>query len=305
MKLAGMTLIAACAAASAAAADPSPDSRKDAETRKLLGAAFAKPAQGSLRNFSAAPASTLSVRPDAVAAPPFAPPAVSGTRLDQPSLLAGDRYLPGEGLVRWRTGEAVVGGGGNAVDALRFSVGGVARGPGGEATDEAFDVTYTRGWVSALRGRVDDELSFDITPRAGLGVSNAGGQAIAGAMIRVGDLGGSDIEDRVKDRLSSMVSDGSRFGDRGRWYVFAAADGRAVGLNILRGENGWSRQGLTTDAAAVIGEAQVGVGWRKGAMQASFGVLHREMKTKPAQGLDEHQVEDQAIAFTLSIKPGK
>jgi hypothetical protein len=74
---------------------------------------------------------------------------------------------------------------------------------------------------------------------------------------------------------------------------------------VARGETGWQRSGLTQDAAAVIGEAQVGVGWRKGAMQAAFGVVHREIKSKPAQGLPEHQVEDQAIAFTLSIKPGK
>ena len=38
-------------------------------------------------------------------------------------------------------------------------------------------------------------------------------------------------------------------------------------------------------------------------MQASFGVLQREIKTKPAEGLDEAQVQDQAVAFTLSIKP--
>jgi hypothetical protein len=304
-----MACLAACAAATTAAAQapalassasgPASDS-----ARALVDAAFAKPASGDLSSFAAAPGSTFAVRAEPVAAGVFAAPAVTGTRLDQPSLLATDRYIPGEGLVRWRTGETLLDAGGGAVDAVRFSVGGIARGPlGAEASDEAFDLTYTRGWVSAVRGSLDG-TPFDITPRAGVGVSNAGGSAIAGAVFRLGDIG-EDVEDRVKDRLSSMVSDGSRFGDRGRWYIFAAADGRAVGLNIARNENGWSRQGLTTDEAAVIGEAQVGVGWRKGAMQASFGVIHREMKTKPAQGLDEYQIEDQAVAFTLSIKPGE
>ena len=304
MKLvSGMACLAACAAATTAAAQAASEPRSES-SRALAQAAFAKPTAGTLSSFTAGPSSTFAVRAEPIAAGVFAAPAVTGTRLDQPTLLATDRYIPGEGLVRWRTGETLLDAGGGAVDAVRFSVGGVARGPlGVEASDEAFDLTYTRGWVSALRGSVDG-TPFDITPRAGLGVSSGGGSAIAGAVFRLGDVA-DDVEGRVKDRLGSMVSDGSRFGDRGRWYIFAAADGRAVGLNILRGENGWSRQGLTTDEAAVIGEAQVGVGWRKGAMQASFGVIHREMKTKPAQGLDEYQIEDQAVAFTLSIKPGE
>ena len=312
MKLAfGLTCLAACAAATTAAAQPSTarSSAQKTEDRTLLQAAFAKPAEGSLASFSAGPASTFAVRDVAAAASGgvFASPAFSGTRLDQRSLLSTDRYVQGEGLVRWRTGETSVSAGGNAIDSLRVSVGGVARGPiGVDASEEAFDVTYTRGWLSAVRGRFDDGTGFDVTPRAGFGVSNAGGSAIAGAMIRFGDI---DFEDQVRSRLSSMgldVGEGSeRFGDRGRWYLFAAADGRAVGLNMMRGDGGWSRQGVTTDEAAVIGEAQVGVGWRRGAMQASLGVIHREMKTKPAQGLDEYQVEDQAVAFTLSIKPGR
>ena len=308
MKLvSGLACLAACAAASAALAQETAAVADEADRRLLEQAAFAEPARGSLSSFTAGPSSTFAIRDEiaAAAAAPFAAPAFSGTRLDQTSLLSTDRYLEGEGLVRWRTGETSFSAGGAAVDSVRLSVGGVARGPiGADASDEAFDFTYTRGWVSALRGRLEDGTAFDITPRAGLGVSNAGGQAIAGAMIRFGDI---DFEDQVKERLSAMglpmVTDGSRFGDRGRWYLFAAADGRAVGLNVARGETGWRRSGLTQDAAAVIGEAQVGVGWRKGAMQAAFGVIHREIKTKPAQGLAEHQVEDQAVAFTLSIKP--
>jgi hypothetical protein len=101
------------------------------------------------------------------------------------------------------------------------------------------------------------------------------------------------------------VADGAdTFGDRARWYLFAAGKGTAVGLNVMRSREGrWDRQGLSHDEGAFIGEAQVGLGWRKGDMQASFGLVHREIKTKPAEGLDEAQVEDQAIAFTLSIKP--
>ena len=273
----GLAGLAACAVASQAAAQTS-----DA----LFGAAFAKPSDSNA--FSSGKL--------------FADPASPGA-WTSPTLFGSERYVAGEGLTRWRTREAAFAAGDGTIDTLSVSVGGLRRAPLGPEADEAFDVTYTRGWVGAVRGRSGD-LAFDVTPRAGLGVSNAGGQAIAGAMVRFGDI---DFEDQVKDRLSSigvpMVTDGARFGDRARWYLFAAADGRAVGFNLLRGPGGWSREGLTTDAAAIVGEAQVGVGWRKGAMQASFGVLAREIKHKPAEGLDEAQLEDQAVAFTLSIKP--
>ena len=69
------------------------------------------------------------------------------------------------------------------------------------------------------------------------------------------------------------------FGDTGRWYLFAAASGRAVGMNMLHGETGWNGAGWTTDpSSTLIGDAQLGVGWRKGAVQTSVGYIHREVK---------------------------
>ena len=309
--LSGLVCAAACCAASAAAAQtivPTDAEDRIGTAQALFGAVFVNDdADPGFRNFSASTASTLAVRQDTAGARAgglFAAPAYSGSRLDNSTLLGTDRYLSGEGLVRWRTGETVVSAGNGQVDALRLSVGGVQRAPiGWDASDEAFDLTYTRGWLGAMRGRSGD-LMFDVTPVAGLGVTNAGGSAQMGAVLRVTEI---DFGERMLGRLNSMgvpmVTDGSRFGEKGRWYLYAAGSGRAVGLNMMRGDHGWSREGLTTDEGAFIGEAQVGLGWRKGDMQASFGVLHREIKTKPAEGLDEAQVDDQAVAFTLSIKP--
>jgi hypothetical protein len=309
----GLACAAACAAANGAAAQsPRPSQADDpiGARHALFGAVFAdpSPAASATRKLTTGASSTFAVRSDeeqaAAAGGAFAAPAYSGTRLDTPTLLTTDRYLAGEGLVRWRTGETVLGSEGGTRDSLRLSVGGVARAPiGAEASDEAFDLTYTRGWISALRGTSGD-LQFDITPIAGVGVSSAGGTAQAGAMVRLGDFGG-DGDSAVERRLKGLVADGAdTFGDRARWYLFAAGKGTAVGLNVMRSREGrWDRQGLSHDEGAFIGEAQVGLGWRKGDMQASFGLVHREIKTKPAEGLDEAQVEDQAIAFTLSIKP--
>jgi len=99
--------------------------------------------------------------------------------------------------------------------------------------------------------------------------------------------------------------DGARYGNQGRWYLFAAASGRAVGLNMTRDSqtgdlrrNGWS----VDPSAAIIGDAQAGFGWRKGSMQASLGYLHREMKNEfgvRGAGMGG----DSMVAFSMSIHP--
>ena len=61
---------------------------------------------------------------------------------------------------------------------------------------EAFDVTYTRGWPSALK-MTAGRYALDVTPHAGFGVNNAGGTAEAGAMLRLG----ADMGDQLMSRL--------------------------------------------------------------------------------------------------------
>lgn len=168
------------------------------------------------------------------------------------------------------------------------------------SVDDRIDISLTRRWPGAVSFVSGGGLEFDVIPHAGLGVGSAGGQAEGGAMLTVS----KSREQQAMDRLRDMgVADGATLGDKGRWYLFAAASGRAVGLNMLRGENGWDRAGWTTDpTGALVGDAQVGVGWRKGDMQSSFGVIHREVKGKHMV-FGQQTRDDTVAAFTFSFRP--
>lgn len=157
--------------------------------------------------------------------------------------------------------------------------------------------------AARLSHRVDLKVGLAVAPEGPDAIPHLGfGAAGAGATLTVT----KSREAAAVERLKAMgVDDGAEFGDRGRWYLFAAASGRAVGLNMLHGEHGWDRAGWSTDATtSLVGDAQVGVGWRKGEMQTSFGVVHREVK-------GNHMVfgqitrDDTLAAFTFSIRPGQ
>lgn len=246
---------------------------------------------------------------DAAFAPDYAPRTKASD--DFSNLIAREQVRPDGSAVRWRTNELKLGETKTgAVDSVRVSVGGGLRSPSGLPQNldnrtasfdaDAYEIAVTRDWAPV---RFDaGDLDVNLTPHTGLGVSNAGGQAEAGAVLTVGQK----RDDVAVDRLNDLgVRDGTAYGDQGRWYFFAAASGRAVGLNMLNNGEGWDRDGWTTDrASALIGDAHIGVGWRKGAMQTSFGYIHREVK-------GEHMVfgqktkEDSMLAFSLSIKPQK
>jgi hypothetical protein len=240
-------------------------------------------------------------------------PAGPTTAVDPVSrLIDHETYQPGQGLVRWMTGETQLtsardAAAGGPVDSLRVSVGGTLRTPLGLPLNlgrvgfepGGYEVSLTRNWPAAL-AYDGDSFGVDLTPHAGLGVTSFGGSAEAGATLRLMQSGGG-----LKQRLNAMgVRDGTHFGDKGRWYLFAAATGRAVGLNMLHNDAGWDRAGVTTDATStLVGDAQVGVGFRKGAMQTSLGYIHREVKGQNMlYGVDPKA--DSMVAFSLSIRPG-
>jgi hypothetical protein len=240
----------------------------------------------------------------------FAPKTASSDVDPISRLIEREGYQPGAGIVRWMTGTTQLApSGGRAVDSLRVSVGGELGGLRGlplnlanaQYNADAYEVALTRDWPAAL---AFDAKGFgvDLTPHAGVGVTNLGGSAEAGATLRLTQRDAS-----VTERLNAMgVKDGgSTFGDRGRWYLFAAASGRAVGLNMLHGDQGWDRAGWTTDqTSTLIGDAQLGVGFRKGPMQTSLGYIHREVKgAHQLWGVENH--DDSLVAFSLQIRPGK
>ena len=223
-------------------------------------------------------------------------------------LLDANRYYEGRGAVTWRSNAFVVGEGDHAVDSVRVSVASVAdvgasrplalvRPDEDSFDDRDVDVTVTRGWPAAV-SLAAGKYALDVTPHAGVGFGGAGGSAEAGATVRFGKKMG----DRVVSSLG--VRDGRSLGDRGRWYVFAAASGQAVGMNMLRGGDGdWSRAGFTTDnSSKLVGDGQAGVAWRRGPMQASFGYVHRSIKAKD-QIMGMATQKDEMVAFSFSLKP--
>ncbi|HEX5776215.1 MAG TPA: hypothetical protein VFX95_05990 [Caulobacteraceae bacterium] len=230
--------------------------------------------------------------------------AATGAHAQAPSALAplsaavfdGGKALPTE----WRSTEIA-----NDDTRLKISLGGNMRDerglpallPSDRDSFEAkgFDVQVTRDWP-ALRLKAG-ERDIEVTPHTGFALSEAGPGAQAGATI--------SLQDKVEDRLGRLgVRDGRSFGDKGRWYLFAATSGRSVGLNVLRGADGeMRREGWSTDAtSALVSDAQVGVGWRKGAVQTSLGYMHREIKPKHGlMGMENK--DDDLIAVSFSFKP--
>jgi len=259
---------------------------------------------------AATPAAAQSAKPapgQALRAAAFAP--VLPDNSDFSRLIKHDAYVAGEGPAAWTEGSVRLRDRRNAVDTLRVSVGGVMRTPGGtplnisraQFESRDYEVSVTRNWPAAVRVGAGP-FDVDVSPHAGVGMSSYGGLAEAGATLRMRP----SRDDEAVERLRDMgVGDGARFGDTGRWYLFMAASGRAVGLNMLRRDGGWDRAGWTTDpSSALVGDAQLGFGWRKGAVQGSLGYVHREVK-------GEHMVfgqetkKDSLLALTLSIKPGE
>lgn len=208
-------------------------------------------------------------------------------------------------LVDWRSTQVQL----TPKSRLRVSLGDPTTAPGlnavqltrAAAEPQAYEISVVHDWPSAVAFRTR-KFGVDVSPHAAVGMTQYGGLAEAGARVEVSQR----KDDMAKKGLGMIgVGDGRRFGEKGRWYLFAAASGRAVGLNMLHSEAGWDRAGWTTDqSSTLVGDAQVGVGWRKGPMQTSFGVLHREVKgehlywgtaTKP----------DTVAGFTFAIRPPK
>lgn len=159
---------------------------------------------------------------------------------------------------------------------------------------EHYDVSYVRGWTETL-GRTGSGLDVTLTPHVGVGVGSRGNSTEAGATLRIG---------RNLDRL---VPDGTEaFGERPRWYVYAAGSGRAVGYNFARTRDGdYARSGVSHDSGNFLGDASIGVAMRKGAVQSSVGLIYREIEAKglrAGHGVDT-DVSEGVIAFQLSIKP--
>lgn len=159
---------------------------------------------------------------------------------------------------------------------------------------EHYDLSYSRGWPATL-GYTASGLEVTLTPHAGVGVGTRGGTAEAGAMLQIG----ADM-----DRL--LPPGRAAFGERARWYIYAAGSGRAVGYNFARTRDGdFARSGVSHDSSNFIGDASLGVAFRKGDVQSSIGLIYRELgpsDLRTGHGVDT-DVSEGLVAFQLSIKP--
>lgn len=225
-------------------------------------------------------------------------------QLSGAAFLNRETYSREDGVMRRRSGEVKLNAANGAVDSLRIDVGESLKGLPLLATRDqfdadAYDVTLIRSWPRAINF-AEGGLEFDVEPHAGVGVGSRGGSAEAGATLTVGQKRERQAVEALKDL---GVRDGLEYGDKGRWYLFAAASGRAVGLNMLRGEGGWDRAGWSTDdTGELVGDAHLGVGWRKGDVQSSFGVIHREVRGNHMT-FGQPTRDDTVAAFTFSIRP--
>lgn len=159
---------------------------------------------------------------------------------------------------------------------------------------EHYDLTYTRGWTETL-GQTASGLDVTLTPHVGVGVGSRGGTTEAGATLRIGP------------DLDRLVPDGEDvFGQRPRWYLYAAGSGRAVGYNWARDRDGeFARSGVSHDSGVFMGDASLGVAMRQGPVQSSIGLIYREIGVeglRAGHGVDT-DVSEGVIAFQLSIKP--
>jgi hypothetical protein len=157
-----------------------------------------------------------------------------------------------------------------------------------------YDLSYTRGWPVA-RGYTASGLEVTLTPHAGVGVGDRGGRAEAGATLTIGS------------GVDGMVPEGTEaFGERARWYLYAAGSGTAVGYNFARNRDGdYARSGVSRDSGSFLGDASVGVALRRGHMQGSFGLVYRELEAEGLRGGEgfDRDVTEGLVAFQLSIKP--
>src|SRR5690606_41363730 len=96
------------------------------------------------------------------------------------------------------------------------------------------------------------------------------------------------------------------FGERRRGYLYAAGSRRAVGYNFARTRDGeFTGSGVTQDAGSYLGDASIGVAYRRGALQSSFGVVYREIEAKGLRGYQgiNTDVSEGLVAFQLTIRP--
>lgn len=165
----------------------------------------------------------------------------------------------GKRLDQFQAGLGIVGPGSLAKDTQKFvhTVIGATDPEGWNnqlKTEPTLQFTYQRSWRAAEAKLAGFEM--DATPHLGAALGNALIYANTGAMARFGQ----DMpDDYGPPRLDTGLAGSGYFKPRGEWgwYIFAGADGRAVGHNIFLDGNSF-RTGPSVDKKTLVGDWQAG-----------------------------------------------
>ena len=110
-----------------------------------------------------------------------------------------------------------------------------------------------------------------------------------------------DDKKKAEGKAAFGVRDGRRYGETGRFYMYAAMKNRGVGMNVVdRGES-WSGDGLSYDRGGFAGQRSAGVGWRKGDVSTSLGWVHEKNRINGLFGAPAEK--DDRLSLTFSWRP--
>jgi hypothetical protein len=203
------------------------------------------------------------------------------------------------GLQGWSVRQASLPAGGGAVDQLRISSDGAIN-PAGGMAGQAYGIDYIRGWPSAWSLQAAG-YSFDITPHAGVGMTSFGRSTEAGATFKVGDA-----KSAIADKLEAMGVQTERpYGGAGRWYLYAAVRSQTLDANAQGVSPGnvarisW----VTAPTPALLSDSLVGLGWSRGAIDASIGYVQRQTKVINAPVGVSDGLNEAVVALSFSFRP--
>ncbi len=94
----------------------------------------------------------------------------------------------------------------------------------------------------------------------------------------------------------ARIRDGRSFGPEPRWFLFGAARGRALGYSFLSGSRPDSG-GWALERGGFFGDAQVGLAWRRDAVQVSLSYVQQEIDVRL---FDVDNVEERRGSLTVS-----
>lgn len=161
------------------------------------------------------------------------------------------------------------------------------------ASEVAATVSYERTWRSAVAPSLLG-LEADLLPRLGATLGNVFVYADAGLMVRVGqdlraDYGPARI--RPGPGAGTFFNPGRAFG----WYVFAGAEGRAVGRNIFLDGSTFA-SGPRVERSDFVADLHAGLAVSIGAVRIAFTHVYR---TREFEGQEE---ADQFDSLHLSVR---